>query len=691
MSPEQARGLAVDRRGDIWAFGCVLFEMLTGRRAFGGPTVTDALAAILKNEPAWATLPAATPKQLVSVLRRCLRKETAQRLRDIADARLELEESLAAPDGGATLPAVRTRPIWLAAAPWGLSVLLALVIAWFLSGASGRGAATSSHQVTRLELDLPFGVEPYLGGAQAIAFSPDGTRAAFVGIVEGNRQIYIRRMDGGVAAPVKGTEGATAVFFAPDGRSIGAILTSGMLVRISLDDGLVTQFLRNADINAGATWDVNDRITFGRSGVLWQIPSGGGRETQVTTLDAGKGELLHSCPVALPSGRAILFVVMTGAGRVASHIEVVTTGDRQRHAVIEQGNSPLYARSGHLIFFRDTSLLAIAFDPDRLQAIGTPVRVIDAVRVNAIGSAVVAMSDTGSMMYMGGTSANRLVWVSRLGVDRPFSDATGPYTSPGLSRDGRRLVVSADGEVWAGDTQRGVLARVTTGTTSGNSFPVIAPDGKRVVFRTRTGLVWMDTEGSGRWAALPGTTTIDYPTSVSPDGRWLAFLRIGGDSSGDVYMTALDGTSPPRPLVNSPAYEGGANFSPDGRWLAYASDESEHFQVFVRPVNGPDRKWLVAQSGKYPRWNQNGKEIFYRDGNKMMAVDVSMAGEEPAIGTPHILFDQRYEFGLGQTTANYDVTPDGQRFVMVKGEAGSNRLNVVLNAFDELRRVAPSR
>ena len=232
---------------------------------------------------------------------------------------------------------------------------------------------------------------------------------------------------------------------------------------------------------------------------------------------------------------------------------------------------------------------------------------------------------------------------------------------------------------------------MTSGTTSGNSFPVIAPDGKRVVFRTRTGLVWMDTEGSGRSAALPGTTTIDYPTSVSPDGRWLAFLRIGGDSSGDVYMTALDGTSPPQPLVNSPAYEGGGNFSPDGRWLAYASDESEHFQVFVRPVNGPDRKWLVAQSGKYPRWNQNGKEIFYRDGNKMMAVDVSMAREEPAIGTPHILFEQRYEFGLGQTTANYDVTPDGQRFVMVKGEVGGNRLNVVLNASDELRRVAPSR
>jgi len=545
--------------------------------------------------------------------------------------------------------------------------------------------------VTRLELDLPFGVEPYVGGAQAIAFSPDGTRAAFVGIVEGNRQIYIRRMDQGVAVPVKGTEGATAIFFAPNGRSVGAILTSGMLVRISLDDGLVTPLLRNADINAGATWDVNDRITFGRSGVLWRIPAHGGDATQLTTLDPAKGELLHSSPFALPSGNGILFVVITGASRGAAHIEGLLDADRQRRLIIEQGNSPIYSRSGHLVFFRDTSLLAVPFDVDRLQVRGTPVRAIDAVRINAIGSAVVSISDNGSMMYMGGTSANRLVWVSRLGVDEPFSKDTAPYTFPGLSRDGRRVVVSADGEVWVGDTQRGVLARVSSGATSGNSFPVMTPDGKGVVFRTRTGLVWMDAEGSGRSVPLPGTTTIDYATSVSPDGKWLAFLRIGGDNSGDVFVTALDGSSPPRPLVNSPAYEGGGNFSPDGRWIAYASDESEHFQIFVRPVNGPDRKWLVAQAGKYPRWNHNMKEIFYRDGNRMMAVDVSMSGDEPVIGTPHVLFEQRYEFGLGQTTANYDVTPDGQRFLMVKGEVGWNRLNVVLNAFDELRRLAPIR
>jgi Tol biopolymer transport system component len=494
-------------------------------------------------------------------------------------------------------------------------------------------------------------------------------------------------MDEGATVPVKGTEGATAIFFAPNGRSVGVIITNGMLVRISLDDSLVTTLVRNADINAGGTWSVDDRITFGRSGVLWQIPALGGTETQLTTL--GKDEIAHVSPVALPSGGAILFTVVAGSGRGATRVEALSGVDRRRRSIIQQGMSPVYARSGHLIFYRDASLLAVAFDAERVEPAGTPVRFVDAVRISATGSAVMSISDTGSMVYMSGTSTNRLVWVSRLGVDLPFGDAPRPYTFPGLSRDGRRLAVSADGEVWFGDTQRGVLARVTTGSTAGNTFPVLTPDGKRVLFRTRTGLAWMDTEGSGRSGDLPGTSTLDYPTSVSPDGKWLAFLHIGGDNSGDVYVTALNDSSKPRPLVNSSSYEGGGMFSPDGKWIAYTSDESGPFQIFVRPFNGPERKWLVAQSGKYPRWNQNGKELFYRDGNKMMALDVSMSGDEPTIGTPRVLFEQRYEFGQGQTTANYDVTPDGQRFVMVKGEAGSNRLNVILNAFEELRRLAP--
>jgi hypothetical protein len=218
---------------------------------------------------------------------------------------------------------------------------------------------------------------------------------------------------------------------------------------------------------------------------------------------------------------------------------------------------------------------------------------------------------------------------------------------------------------------------------------VWTPDGTRAIFRASTGLHWVDAEGSGRTGFLPGTSVNDYPSSVSPDGRWLAFLRLAGEKSADVFVMPLDGSSNPRPLANTPAFEGGAQFSPDGKWVAFSSNESGHFQVFVRAFEGPDRKWLMCQSGKYPRWNRNGKELFYRDRNKMMSVAVSFGPDGPILSAPRVLFAQRYLYGLGQTTANYDVSADGQAFLMVKDQSSSSRLNIVLNWFDELRRLAP--
>ena len=210
-----------------------------------------------------------------------------------------------------------------------------------------------------------------------------------------------------------------------------------------------------------------------------------------------------------------------------------------------------------------------------------------------------------------------------------------------------------------------------------------------MVFRTNAGLYLMEADGSGRSQAIPETTTADYPNSVSPDGETLIFLRTTADRPADLYVLSLRGEPRPRPLVSTKAHEGGGQFSPDGKWVAYASDESGQFQVFLRPFPGPDRKWPVSQAGKYPMWNRNGKELFYRDGNKMMAVDVSVRNGEPVFSSPRLLFDQQYDFGTGQTTPNYDVSPDGQRFVMVKRESGSSRLNVVLNGFDDVTRLAP--
>jgi Tol biopolymer transport system component len=512
---------------------------------------------------------------------------------------------------------------------------------------------------------------------------------AFVGIVEGNRQIYLRRLEQTSSVPVKGTEGATGVFFSPNSRSIGAVLTSGLLETVSLDDGLVVSLLRDADINSGGAWGSDDRITFGRNRVLWQVPASGGSATQVTTLEAEKKELAHAFPVVLPGGKGILFAVLTGSSRGAVHIEAVSPADEQRHVVIEPG-VPLHATGQHLIFVRDPTLLAVPFDADRLEVSGAPVRVLDGVRVSSLGSAMVGISSTGSVAYMSGAAASQLVWVSRQGVEQRLTDSARSYAFPNLSHDGRRVVVSLDGgDVWIADTERPALTRITTEATTGNSYPVWTPDGKRVIFRTSLGLYSADAEGSSRSQAIPGTSAADFPNAVSPDGEWLAFLRVGGDRSGDIYAVSLRGDAKPRPLVNTQAYEGGAQFSPDGRWVAFASDESGYFQVFVRPFNGPDRKWLVSQAGKYPRWNRNGKELFYRDGHKMMVVDVSIAADAPVFSSPRMLFEQRYEFGAGQTTANYDVTADGQRFVMVKDQSGSSQLSIVLNWFVELARLAP--
>ena len=685
MSPEQAKGQPVDKRNDVWAYGCVLYEMLTGRCAFEGEAVSETIARVIEREPDFSMLPPRTPPSIVRLLRRALVKDPRMRLPDLAVARIEIDEALSGKATFAPAMAQLRDTRWSVAVPW---VVAASLAAALMAVQLRTGAPVAPDgAVARLELSL--GVELYANYPPGATFSRDGTRMAFIGVAGGLRQVYLRRLDEFEAVPLRGTENATMGFFSPDGNTVGFISADRVLKKVSLADGLVVTLARDADYSAGAVWGADDRITFGRANTIWQVPASAGEPTQLTTLDDAKGEILHAWPTLLPGGQTVLFAAMTGSSRDATHIEALSLADGKRSVIVESGTFPLYAPSGHLIFFRDGALIAAPFDAERLAVTGPSVRVIDNVSVDAsAGVPLVALSENGSLLYLP-RETSRVVWVSRQGVEQPISDAPRRYTHPRLAPHGRGIVVQADGDLWMQDTARPTLTRLTSQATAGNGSQILTPDGKRVVFRSRTGMRWIDVDGGGQSHAIAGSTSVaDIPNSVSPDGKTLAFIRQTSETSGDVYVLDLDGDGQPRPVVSKTAYEGGAQFSPDGRWIAYASDESGEMQVYLRPYPGPDQKVPVStQGGTQPLWNRNGKELFYRNVNKMMAVDVTTS-PTVVVSEPRQLFEQRYAF-LTSTIPNYDISADGQRFVMVKDESGSGRLNVVLNWTEELKRRVP--
>jgi serine/threonine-protein kinase len=301
------------------------------------------------------------------------------------------------------------------------------------------------------------------------------------------------------------------------------------------------------------------------------------------------------------------------------------------------------------------------------------------------------MSRADALVYTSAaTTKSRLVWVTRQGIEQPVTEDERNYVNPRLSPDGRRIVVSTGGQLWIYDTQRATFTPVTS--TIGASYPAWTPDGTRVVFRTADAMQWVETDGAGRPHAIPGTSGNDYVASISPDGDTLAYVRSSPDRSADIYMLSLHGESPPRAMNwNTAAYEGAPEFSPDGRWLAYTSNDAGQMQVYVRSVAGPDRRWLVStQGGRSPKWSGSGRELFYQNGQKMMVVNVS-SGPELALSSPTVLFEHAYAFGSTLSVANYDVSADGQRFLMVKRAPGAEHLNIVLNWSEELQRLVPTK
>jgi serine/threonine protein kinase/Tol biopolymer transport system component len=681
MSPEKARGKPVDRRTDIWSFGCVLYEMFTARQVFEtGETVSDAVAAILTREPDWRALPANLPSPMRRLLQRCLEKDPDRRLHHVADARLEIADAINGPSPvPAPAPAAPSRTRLLPWAVAALAVGLSVFSVWTRTGT----AAPEASPVRRLELTLPPGVELFASN-RTVAVSPDGTRAVFVGVRSGTRQVYLRSLDQFEATPLRGSDSATATFFAPDGRSVGLVTNTGALRTISLADGLVTTVSDGANFLYGATWGEGNRIVFVRDGALWQVTASGGTPLQLTTLGGPNGDTLHAHPVFLPDGKTVLFGAASGD---RWRIESVTIATGDRRIVIDRATMPLYAASRHLIFFRDSELLAAPFDANRLEVTGAASQAIEKLPTQLQGLPSIDISASGTVVYAPTTAVSRLAWVSRAGVEQPLNEPPRSYTNPRIAPDGKRVLVQA-GDLWVHDIARSTFTRLTSRDVVINAFPMWLPDGRHVIYRSPSGLKIQDAEGSGQGQLVTGTSDYDYPAAVASDGDTLVFMRSTQETSFDILLLSLRNPAQVRPWLKTPAYESGAQLSPDSKWLTYVSNESGQNEVYLRRFLGPDRRWTIStQGGTQPLWSPNGKEIFYRDGDKMMAVAIATA-PDVELSAPRVLFEQRYAFGAGITIANYDVAADGERFIMVKDEAGAGRLNVVLNWLSELRRVA---
>jgi Tol biopolymer transport system component len=415
-------------------------------------------------------------------------------------------------------------------------------------------------------------------------------------------------------------------------------------------------------------------------------PPSGGTARQLTKLGGAQGDTLHTQPMYLPGGKTLLFAVASGDRR---RIDALVLATGERRTVVDDATLPLYARSGHIVFFRNGELLAAPFDAARLELIGSPVQAVEKLPAQLQGIPSIDISNSGTVAYAPTTAVSRLVSVSRQGAERPLNDVARNYASPRLSPDGTRLVVQA-GDLWIQDLARANFTRLASRDAVINAFPTWLPDGRRVIYRSPSGLRIQDAEGTGQTQTLSGTSDYDYPASFASDDA-LVILRSTQKTSFDILSVSLRDSTNVKPVLVTMAYEGGARLSPDGKWLAYVSDESGQNDVYLRPYPAVDRRWTVStQGGTQPVWNANGKEIFYRNNDKMMVVDLTTT-PEVKLSTPRLLFEQRYAYGVGITIANYDVTPDGQNFIMVKDEVTGGRLNVIFNWFTELNRLAPGR
>jgi serine/threonine-protein kinase len=733
MSPEQARGQSLDRRTDVWSFGCVFYEMLTGRAPFAGDTISDTLAAILEREPDWTMLPAATPAPLRRLLRRCLEKDRKKRLDSASDARLEIEDAIARPASETLLPAAATSPRVtpaILAALAGVVVTTGLVV-WILM----RPAPTAHVQPARFAIvpspGQPLNVSNY---DRDVALSPDGHYLVYragSGPPTLGTPLMLRAIDDLDARQLPGIF-ALGVFFSPDSRWVG-FFTPTELKKVRVAGGPAITIAPVTGSSLGASWGDDNSIVFAtndlRTGLL-RVAAEGGEPSALTMRDATRPGSDLAFPSFLPGGRGVLFTIMTTGQPDASEVAVLDLKTGQPKTLIRGGSDAHYVETGHLVFAASGALRAVRFDPVRLEVLGDPVTVVEGLMTKPSGAANYAVSRQGTLFYVPGGasvqhSARSLVWVDRKGQEERINAPMRPYGAPHISPDGTRVLLGItdleSNDAWIWDFERETLRRVTFGPGV-DALAFWTPDGRRIIFESdRTGesnLYSQAADGTGTAERLTTSPNQQFPTSISPDGKFVVgFERLSMATSPGMAPAAawrvrlypMPGSasrlgrvplaSPTKLLEEPPAQTlfdgGGAEFSPNGRYLAYQSVSGEPgpAEIYVRPFPDVDSgRWQISTAGgTRPTWARSGRELFYLDAsNTLTAVTVQTSGSTFRAGKPAKVFDARYATPL--PPRSYDVSPDGKRFLMLKdsaaGDPNAKPLNMVLveHWFEELKR-----
>jgi eukaryotic-like serine/threonine-protein kinase len=668
MSPEQARGRIVDKRTDIWAFGCVLFEMLSGKRAFEGEDITETIAAVVRGEPNWDALPKDVPAPVTSVIRRCLVKEPRQRFADISIPLYLLAEGDEQPRASAVAPPLAAPTHsreWL---PWSAVALLAVTLAAIV--ALWAPWRTLEREPMRFAIVPPPAQPVQISTTdRVVEISPDGRLLAYVAVVSsGQSRLMLRSLDQLESRELAALN-LRSPFFSPDSKWIGFV-QGNELKRVAVSGGTPITVMRLPSLPRGISWGAGDRIVFAttdRSTGLMIVPAVGG-EPQVLTTPGASEDHIH--PFVLPGGKAVLFTIQSPQG---TQIAVVDIASKKVQPLLRDGNQASYTATGHIVYVSGGTMYAVAFDPASLRVGGDPFPVVQGIATAGTGAANYSVSDSGTLVHIprGSARSDRaLIWVTRDGGEELLPLPKRAYFALRISPEGRRVALDIrdqETDIWVWDLVGQTLTRLTF-TPGLESFPVWTPEGKRIAYnRQAEGLFIRPADGTGEESLLSKSDLIQFAQSFTPDGKSLVVTRQ--QATNDLALITTDGVGKTTPLVETSFIEGLAEISPDGRWLAYQSDESGQDQIYVRPFpNVNDGRVLVSRDGgSKPVWSPRGGELFYLDGKSALIAVPVTTGAAFSMGTPKKLFNAGY-FSANQARS-YDVTRDGQRFLFIKDAA----------------------